>query len=421
MTPVQSFPKTDAEVIIIGAGPAGTIAAFELAKQGISVLILEKAIFPRYKVCGAGLTHKILCEIPFDLSPVFETTINTICFSTGLKEVFTRTSPDPIIYCSMREKLDAFLLSQAVAAGARVIHGVHAQDVKQSINQVEVITRTGSYRSKLLIGADGASSMVARVSGLRDNLLPGLAWEAEIKTNSDAINRFSNTVFLDWGSFPGGYGWVFPKKDHFSVGVGGPAHLSKWMMLYYQQFMNYFMDGLQNFSSSIPHYETSSLKSWPIPVRVKKSRFINDKVVVVGDAGGLTDPLTGEGIYYAIRSGKLAAEACSDYLQGKSSKMDQYSLSVNEALMTELLEANRIRYLFNTVPGKIHHFVRDSDRAWRAFGKVLRGERWYADVRRGFGKWRILWGTACRISKQISDRKERKFLRNGKIRTITSS
>ena len=421
--------STDADVIIAGAGPAGSLAAYELAILGVSVLILEKSSFPRYKVCGAGLTHKILHEIPFDISPILETKIHTIIFSRGFREVFTRTSTEPMLYCTSREKLDDFLLKKAVEAGARVVHGEKVTEVKQEKEFVTVITRTGTFRSKLLIGADGASSSVARSSGLRDNMLPGLAWEAEVKADPETVKAFSETVFLDWGSFPGGYGWVFPKDDHFSIGVGGPASLSRWMMPYYRKLLEYLEEGawndqfgsemqkakgkMQNAKSKIQVIDTISLRSWPIPVRVKKSRFHSGRVLVAGDAAGLTDPLTGEGIYYAVRSGKLAAKSCYEYLQSGKPSLESYTEAVNGELMNELLEANRIKFLFNTIPARIHRFVRDSDRAWRAFGKILRGERWYADVPAGFGRWKNLWGAACFVSKWISDWQERRFNNQG--------
>ena len=98
----------DADVIISGAGPAGTIAAWHLQKSGIRTLIFDKSSFPRYKVCGAGLTHKILSVIPFDISPVIHTTIRSFRFSSGFTDVFTRTSEFPLMYCTMRDELDAF-------------------------------------------------------------------------------------------------------------------------------------------------------------------------------------------------------------------------------------------------------------------------------------------------------------------------
>lgn len=418
---------TDTDVIIAGAGPAGSLAAYELAILGVPVLILEKSPFPRDKVCGAGLTYKILREIPFDVSPVLETQIHNIIFSSGFREGFTRTSAEPILYCTNRDKLDDFLLKKAVKEGARVIHGAKVMEVTQEKEFVTVVTRAGTFRSKLVIGADGASSAVARSAGLRDNILPGLAWEAEVRADPATVKAFSQTVFLDWGSFPGGYGWVFPKGDHFSIGVGGPASLSKWMMSYYQKLLEYLDvgcgirdtrsgirdPGSVHPASGIRVLETISLKSWPIPVRVKKSQYHNGRVLVAGDAAGLTDPLTGEGIYYAVRSGILAAKCCHEYLQVGSPSLESYTKAVNDELMEELLEANRIKYLFNMVPLKIHHFVRDSDRAWRAFVKILRGERWYADVPGGFGKWQVLWGAACLVSKWIFLFKESRFSKKG--------
>ena len=415
---------TDADVIIAGAGPAGSLAAYELAGRGISVLILEKSSFPRYKVCGAGLTYKILREIPFDVSPVFETQIHTIVFSSGFRKSFKRTSPEPMLYCTNRDKLDDFLLQKAVNAGARVIHGAKVMELTQEKEFVTVVTRERTFHSKLVIGADGASSAVARSAGLRENILPGLAWEAEVRADPAVVKAFSQTIFLDWGSFPGGYGWVFPKGDHFSIGVGGPANLSKWMMPYYEKLLEYLAEGswdcnvgpqeekgsagskMQNAKCKIEVAETMSLKSWPIPVRVKRSMFHNGRVLVAGDAAGLTDPLTGEGIYYAVRSGILAARSCHAYLQAESASLESYTKAVNDELMKELLEANRIKHLFNAVPLKIHYFVRDSDRAWKAFVKILRGERLYADVPAGFGKWKVMWGAACRVSKWISEYRE---------------
>jgi geranylgeranyl reductase family protein len=418
---------TDTDVIIAGAGPAGSLAAYKLAALGVPVLILEKSSFPRYKVCGAGLTYKILREIPFDVSSVFETQIHNIIFSSGFREVFTRTSAEPMLYCTNRDKLDDFLLKKAIEEGARVIHGAKVMEVTQEKEFVTVVTRAGTFRSKLVIGADGASSAVARSAGLLDNILPQLAWEAEVRADPATVKAFSQTVFLDWGSFPGGYGWVFPKGDHFSLGVSGPANLSKWMMSYFQKLLEYLDVGCGirdkrsktrdagsvHPVSGIRVLEIISLKSWPIPVRVKRSQYHNGRVLVAGDAAGLTDPFTGEGIYYAVRSGILAATHCHEYLQAGSPSLESYTKAVNDELMGELLEASRIKFLFNTVPLKIHRFVRDSDRTWRAFVKILRGERWYADVPGGFGKWQVLWGAACLVSKWIFFFKEGRFSKKG--------
>jgi geranylgeranyl reductase family protein len=412
----------DADVIIAGAGPAGAIAAYELARLGISVLILEKTTFPRYKVCGGGLTHKIIEEIPFDISEIIETVIHTIRFSSNFKDAFSRTSPDPLMYCTMRSKLDHFLLEKATVAGAKVLFTQQVTKIKNEHDKVLVVTKDRLFHSQLVIGADGPASIVARSVGLRQHIEQGLAWEAEISADPEILQMYSDTVFLDWGTFPGGYGWMFPKNDHFSIGVGGPAILSKQMMPYYHRFLEFLDFGDSHLTPNpLPNWgggkgeglETLSLKSWPIPVRTQKGDFHSGRALVVGDAAGLADSLTGEGIYYAVRSGKLAAKACASLLLGQAEALKAYSDQANDELMTELLEGKKIKHIFNTVPLKIHGFVRDNDRAWRAFGKVLRGERSYRDVKLGFGKWKVVWNLVSFLSGYLERVKTYRYRRKG--------
>ncbi len=387
--------QRDADVIIIGGGPAGSLAAYELAGHGIQVLVIEKSVFPRYKVCGGGLTHKVLAEVPFDITSVLETTIHRIRFSCRFKDVFTRTSPDPMMYCTMRPDMDKFLLDQAINRGAKVRMGEKVTSVRSGPEFAEVSTSSRMLRSLLVIGADGASGTASISSGLRKHIEPGLAWEAELKTDESIQAPARDTVYLDWGTFPGGYAWLFPKKDHISVGVGGPARISGRMLPYYNGF-------IRSLEPEIRIRETISLKAWPIPVRTKKARFHSGRILLAGDAGGLSDPLTGEGIWYAINSGKMAASACISYLQGKEQALAGYSDQVNEELMAELIEARKIRSIFNSIPVRVHTWVKESDRVWRAFAKVLRGERNYRDVKKRFGRLQFLWYPAIGLASIVS-------------------
>ncbi|MCX6281389.1 MAG: geranylgeranyl reductase family protein [Bacteroidetes bacterium] len=393
----------DADVIISGAGPAGTMAAYHLQKSGFSTLILEKSTFPRYKVCGAGLTHKILSLFPFDINPVIHTTVHSFRFSSGFADVFTRSSELPLMYCTMRDELDAYLLDKALEAGARVMTSEKVSSVEQDSDGIHVRTGKGEYRALYLIGADGASSLVARTFGLNKHIEWGMAWEAEVRSTTEMIDRYKDTVFLDWGSFPGGYAWIFPKKDHFSIGIGGPAHMARRMPGYYADFIA---------GCGIPVVETISNRSHPLPVRTRAATFHSGRVLVTGDAAGLTDALTGEGIYWAVKSGIIASDVLKDRMEGKISDLAAFSLRINAEIIPEMMEAVNISALFNTLPLKIHHWVRNSDRVWKAFGKVLRGERSFADVPLAFGKWRFLWKPVCLLASVISKQKEKQFMRH---------
>jgi flavin-dependent dehydrogenase len=123
--------------------------------------------------------------------------------------------------------------------------------------------------------------------------------------------------------------------------------------------------------------------------------------------------MTGEGIYYAVRSGKIAAISCIGFLEGNPDAIAEYTVNVNRELMTELLEADRIKNVFNTFSSRIHGWIHESDRAWRAFGRILRGERNYADVRLGFGKWKFFWSTVTQVSRWIYSFREKQFAKNG--------
>jgi len=396
--------ERDADVIISGAGVAGSIAAYHLQKSGLSTLILEKSAFPRYKVCGAGLTHKILSILPFDPRPVIHTTIHSFRFSSGFDDVFTRTSESPLMYCTMRDEFDAFLLEHAVAAGAMVHTSEKVTEVKQDAGGVLVKTSKAEYRGAFLIGADGASSRVARTFGLNKHIEWGMAWEAEVRSGPEMTEKYKDTVFLDWGTFPGGYAWIFPKKDHFSIGIGGPAHMAKRMPAYYDNFLA---------STGIPVVETISNRSHPLPVRTKKALFHSGRALVAGDAAGLTDALTGEGIYWAVKSGQMAAETIRESIDRNVSDLASYTARINDEIMPEMLEGKNICALFNALPLRVHHWVRDSERVWRAFGKVLRGERGFVDVPRAFGRWKPLWKPVCALASVIQRRKEKQFMKHG--------
>lgn len=372
------------DVIIIGAGPAGSTAAYELARENFNVLILEKEKFPRYKACGGGITYKTKKIIPFDISPVIEKTIHKIGFSHKYENYFSKESDRILMYCLMRDKFDDFLIKKAVEVGATFYDSQKVEDIKQEDDNVVVSVNGIEYAAKVLIGADGSNSMVSRRTGINKEIIKGITFEGELELNAENNNDiFSDQVSIDWGTIPGGYAWIFPKSDHISVGVGGPVEVSKYLKTYYNNIIN----GL-----GLDASREISLKAHNIPYRLSKGNFSKGNILLVGDAAGLTDPLTGEGIYYAIRSSQIAAKSVKEYFSGEKACLDSYSDRINREIMSELLTVIPILNIFHAIPLRIHNYLRNSDRAWDAFIRVLRGEKLYSSFPDSLGRYKFLWG-----------------------------
>lgn len=299
----------DYDVIVVGAGPGGSMAARCCARAGLNTLIIEKERFPRYKACGGCLSLKTARLLDFDLSPVIENTIFGAKFSYRLKDPFFIESKEPIAFMVMRDCFDQFLLEKATEEGVKVREGERVAQVQEKEKGVDVVLADGErFHSRYVIGADGAESIVARSLSLspNENDRNGIAIQSEIPLNS-AIG-FSEKeyqfVHLDFGQIPNGYGWVFPKREWLSIGIGGMFRDSKKFNL--RQSLSGFLKGLAYVSEK----KIERMKGHLLPSFYDEwQKVAHGKVLLVGDAAHLMDPLQGEGIYYAIRSGMLAAEA----------------------------------------------------------------------------------------------------------------
>ncbi len=206
------------DTIVAGLGPAGANAAYELSKKGASVLALEKQKHPRYKPCGGGLTAKIEKILEPDFKSVVERTISKVNFTFKGAGDVRAVSDSPLVYMVMRDVFDNFLVEKARAAGAEIHEQEKVTHVEEGKDGVIVMTEKNMYAAKLLIGADGVNSVVARSVGLKPKKRTAVLIEGEVKVNEKAFNRVSDEILFDFGSVPYGYGWVFPKADHLSLG-----------------------------------------------------------------------------------------------------------------------------------------------------------------------------------------------------------
>jgi geranylgeranyl reductase family protein len=367
------------DAIVVGAGPAGSTAARLLAREGASVLLLDRARFPRDKPCGGGVTLRAASCQDVDLSPVIERTVTGARFSLRLGEAFDRRFEAPLTYMTQRRRLDAHLAAAAAEAGAHFHDGEPVREI--GINGgVTVRTDGASYTARALIGADGANGVVARALFAGRKMEEAVAFEGNVPYPEGVPEDWREVVALDLGGLAGGYGWVFPKGDHLNVGVGA------WK---YAAFtLRPKLAGLCRRYGFDPQ-ALDNLRGHHLPVRLPGAAIARGPVALAGDAAGLVDPLSGEGIHMAFESGRLAARASLKLLAGETPDLTLYERAVDRRLQPELTVARKLQELFHFAPPPYVAAMRRSEKFWRFFCHLIRGELTYLDFVRMIGPLRL--------------------------------
>lgn len=372
----NTFPKKT-EVLIVGAGPAGSTLAYELARLGIDVLFLDKSRFPREKTCAGGISVRILRFLPFDLGPVVEKFISGITFTHKFEEPIFRHYPEPLMVTARRESLDQFLAHQAKEMGASFRDGVQFLSLKQENGQVLVETSSGTCSAKFIIGADGAQSIVAKRLGLMSESSHNiLAIHSEVPTSLFPWLE-PDVIHIDWGSLKRSYAYLFPKKNFFSMGAGG-FNIPPPKIKNYQRA---FLTTKWRKEESLPF----SAAGFFLPLRQKRRPIQKGRSLLLGDAAGLIDPFSGEGIFYAIRSAQIAAPLLAEALREQRDSLQLCQEAIDRELMPELECSRLFREIFNLRPSLFHRKIASSDRWWTALAKILRGEKTFLDVKKKLG------------------------------------
>ena len=289
------------DVLVVGAGPAGSATAIHLARGGASVLLADRARFPRDKPCGGGVTGRALRWAPCDITPVVERVVDTFELRLNHRRSFRRTSSEPLIAMTQRRRLDAFLAERAAAAGAEFRDGVR-------VEQLEIERRPCGRASGRGAGCSGDARRRRRRERrrredgrARRGIERGIALEGNVSWELLDEQAYSSTAVVEVGAPAGGYGWLFPKGDHANLGVGGWASEGPQLRQHLARLARAY---------GVEPGAIADVRGHRLPMRrLGASMPAGGRIVLVGDAAGLVDPLSGDGMYEAFTSARLAADA----------------------------------------------------------------------------------------------------------------
>ncbi|MBI5161332.1 MAG: geranylgeranyl reductase family protein [Micrococcales bacterium] len=349
------------DVIVVGAGPAGSSAARVAAERGARVLLLDRARFPRYKTCGGGIIGTSLQWLPPAVRAEVTRDIRSVVFSLRGRWRIRVRAGRPFLGMVDRERFDQALVDAAVAAGAEFRDGTAVRGLEERDGGIRVRTDAEPLRARVVVGADGASGRCAAHVGVRVEETD-LGLEDEIAVGPGAR---AGQVLLDWGRQPGSYAWLFPKGEIAAVGViarrGNPdatrAYLARW-------------------TESLGLAQAPVLRSSGHLTRVRAagSPVRRGAVLVAGDAAGLLEPWTREGISAALRSGCWAGAAAAEALDPARTEtaLAGYEQRVAEVFDPEREVGMRVLRVFERAPWVVHAVLRTRP-AQRFFLRVCIG------------------------------------------------
>ncbi len=339
-----------ADVVVVGAGPGGAATAAHLAAQGHDVVLLDKDRFPRDKVCGDGLTPRVVREL-LSLGLVDEAHGRVAGWATqqGLRIHGGRTVmelPWPQLEdwpdwgaTATRRVFDERLVRHAQSRGARLVEGATVTSLRWRDAQATRVAgvrwrdedgRDSEVLAPVVVAADGASGGVARHLGIRRRDDRPMAVAARTYYRSPRADDPWISSFLDLrdahGDLLSGYGWVFPLDDGtINVGIGLLSTSREFRSVDYRRMLASWAQGLAADWGTSEEQRTDTVRSGPIPMGFNRTPLHDRGVLLVGDAGGMVNPFNGEGISYAMEAGALAAEVADRAIARRSTaELDHY-------------------------------------------------------------------------------------------------
>jgi geranylgeranyl reductase family protein len=342
------------DVAVVGGGPAGAAAACAAAQAGARTVLVERARPPRYKRCGGGLLGVSAAVSGLDLRPVLRDEVSALTATLRGGHAWTRRHREPFLRTVNRDAFDAALLALAREAGAELQVETTVTGVEETSRSAHLLLRDRAtpLRARTVIAADGVVSRLAAYVGVVPRQLD-LGLEGEFA----APPGWHGRALLDWGPVPGSYGWLFPKGDLVTVGVIGDKARAEDLRRYYAELVASL--GLGSPMVEGGHH---------VRVRADGSPLVSvaGRVLVAGDAAGLAEPWTREGISFALRSGRIAGELAA------TDRAARYPLAVQRVLQPEIAAGRRLLAGYERHPATFH-LALASPPGWREFRQLLAG------------------------------------------------